>query len=159
MQPTVGKARLVSVGQSTDYDGDCFSHRWIEEFLRLPPDRCKCNQILSFSPIFQTILPMNAFRGLADSTQSFSWADGNHATDVASLRLLLHHHCYRKWCTAVTKIAALYLTEIAALAVTVNSLGIMLLSPSPRLSAISCRGRSFFIRPSSLCSNVSRYSS
>ena len=33
---------------------------------------------------------MSAFRRLADVTRSFFRADGNHATDVASLRLLLH---------------------------------------------------------------------
>ena len=33
---------------------------------------------------------MSAFRRLADATRSFFRADGNHATDVASLRLLLH---------------------------------------------------------------------
>ena len=36
------------------------------------------------------ILPMSAFRRLADATRLFFRADGNHATDVASLRLLLH---------------------------------------------------------------------
>ena len=36
------------------------------------------------------ILPMSAFRRLADATRSFFRADGNHATDAASLRLLLH---------------------------------------------------------------------
>ena len=40
--------------------------------------------------LFPTILPMSAFRRLADATRSFFRADGNHATDVASLRLLQH---------------------------------------------------------------------
>ena len=43
------------------------------------------------------LLPMSVLRRLADATQSFFRADGNFATDVASLRLLLHH-CYRKCC-------------------------------------------------------------
>ncbi len=43
------------------------------------------------------ILPMSAFRRLADATRSFFRADGNHATEAASPRLLLHH-CYRKCC-------------------------------------------------------------
>ena len=44
------------------------------------------------------LLPMSAFRRLADATRSFFRADGNHAPDAASPRLLLHH-CYRNCST------------------------------------------------------------